>query len=322
MTFQDVENARKVYHEKVKKGWLAVLVITLTTGFLSIVSYSYASRSPFMIMVGIFFIIFAIAIGGIIIHLTTNQDAKAYRHAYKAYFVEQNLKNTFTKLTYSHDNGINKGILIASGMINTGDVFHANDLVTGKYKDVTFLQSDAHILVEQTDSEGHTSYVTIFKGRFMIFEFPKKFNFKLELIGKNFRAYRIPGKNSKTGRKMTKLNTESTEFNRSFKIMSEDGFESFYILDPAMIDKIQTIADRYKNNLLLGFIDNMLLVAINDGKDAFEPPKASKPIDEKAEASKINNDTKVITDFVDELSLNHWQTPLFYAIIVTCALVC
>ena len=135
----------------------------------------------------------------------------------------------------------------------------------------------------------------------MVFQFPKKFNFKLELIGKKFHAYRVPGKDHETGRKMTKISTESSDFNRNFRIYGQDGFESFYLLDPAMIAKIEAIAERYGYRLLLGFLDNTLLVALNDGKDSFEPPRASKPLDEAAEMTKISTDIKVITDFIDVL---------------------
>ncbi|MBQ3441562.1 DUF3137 domain-containing protein [Candidatus Saccharibacteria bacterium] len=83
----------------------------------------------------------------------------------------------------------------------------------------------------------------------MIFEFPKKFDFKLELIGKRFHAYRVPGK-----------------------------------------DKV-----------LIGFYDNKMLVALNDGKDSFEPPRATKPIDEATENKKVASSIKVITDFVDAI---------------------
>lgn len=47
-----------------------------------------------------------------------------------------------------------------------------------------------------------------------------------------------------------------------------------------------------------------LIIALNDGKDSFEPPKASKPIDERAELAKIHADIKIITDFVNQLSLD------------------
>jgi hypothetical protein len=189
-------------------------------------------------------------------------------------------------------------------MINTGDVYSSNDLTIAEYKKVGLAQADVHIQNETTDSEGHTHYVTIFKGRFMIFEFPKQFNFKLELVGKKFRAYSVPKRDSGTGRKMVKINTESDEFNHTFKIFGQDGFEAFYLLDPAMIVKIQAIAEHYNGRILFGFLDNKMLVAIDDGKDSFEPPRwPSKPIDEKTEMKKVSDEIKVITDFVDVLSL-------------------
>ena len=157
---------------------------------------------------------------------------------------------------------------------------------------------------EHTDSDGDTYYVTIFRGRFMVFEFPKKFIFKLELIGKRFGAYSIPGKNQQTGRKMQKISTESGEFNSAFRIFGEDGFEAFYILDPAFMVKILNISEQHKNKVLLGFYDNKLLIGLNDGKDSFEPPKASQPINEVEETKKVSTDIKTITDFVDQLSLH------------------
>jgi len=43
---------------------------------------------------------------------------------------------------------------------------------------------------------------------------------------------------------------------------------------------------------------------LKDGKDAFEPPSIFKPIDENAESKKVENDIRLITDFVDQLKLN------------------
>lgn len=309
MTFQDVETARETYHQKTKKGWLIIAGIT---GVLLIVAIIFLLpkllKNPGFwaletIMPSFVLVFFILVVGAIAISFATRKEAAAYRKAYKAYFVEQNLKNTFTDLRYSHENGLEENILDATGMINTGDRYSSNDLTIAKYKDVQFTQADAHIEVEHTDSDGNTTYITIFKGRFMIFEFPKKFNFKLELIG-HFGAASIPGKNQSTGRKMAKISTESTDFNHLFKIYAEDGFEAFYILDPAFMAKIEDISNRYKNRVLFGFINNQLLIGLSDGKDSFEPPKASKPIDEQAEMAKIRADIKVITDFVDSLSLD------------------
>jgi len=302
MTFQDVEAARERYYQKTKKGWQIIggiiLVILIIAILIQIINPSRIFL-PFFIFPAFFVLVFGI----IIMTFTTSKDALLYRKAYKAYFVEQNLRNTFTNLAYDHTKGLSRELIRSTGMINTGDRYSSNDLTVASYKDVKFLQADAHIEEEYTDSDGDTHYSTIFKGRIMIYEFPKKFNFKLEIIGKAFHAYHVPGK-STSGRKMAKINTESTEFNRSFRIYGEDGFEAFYILDPAFIVKIQDIAERYKYNLLFGFLENRLIIALNDGKDSFEPPRANKPIDERAEMARVHTDIKVITDFVDQLSLD------------------
>jgi hypothetical protein len=305
MNFQDVEQARINYKQKYQKFFYGSLIITLVlavaTAFLLKI---FTSSIQDIIFIGAI-IIFSLSISVIVASITTKKQSEAYYKAYKAYFVEQNLKKTFTSLIYNHEKGIGSSYLRSTGMINTGDRFSSNDLTIAKYKDVMFLQSDAHIQIEQSDSEGNTNYVTIFKGRFMVFEFPKNFNFKLELIGKRFHAARVPaGKDRDNSRKMAKKSTESNEFNKAFRIYGQDDFESFYILDPAFMVKIMTISERYKNKLLLGFLNNNLLVALDDGKDSFEPPKFTKPIDEKAEMEKIHNDIKIITDFVDQLSLD------------------
>ena len=294
MTFEEVEKARLSYHKKQKKLWLIlciVLIVMIIAGFFVI---SYLS---------LFFAFFIFVLGLIIISFSTRKELAIYHETYKTYFVERNLRATFSDLTYHHNRGIEKNFLKTTNMINTGDVFHSNDYASGKYKNLLFNQADVHIQTRHTDSNGNTTYVTIFKGRFMIFEFPKKFNFKLELVGRKFSAYRVPGKNQKTGRKMEKIRTESSEFNSSFRIYSEDGFEAYYILDPAFMIKLMDISERFKEKVIFCFIDNNLIIGLNDGKDSFEPPKTSKPLDEAAENTKIAADIKIITDFVDQLSL-------------------
>ena len=296
VNFNTVENARKAYHEKLVHHWIIVGIIAAIALILAIPLATFAS---------FFVAFFAFTLGAIIIAFTTKKEADAYRAAYKSYFVERNLASIFAGLKYQHNVGLNRDLLRASEMVYTGDVYASNDLAQANYKGVNFVQADVHIQTEHTDSDGNTTYVTIFRGRYMIFEFPKKFSFKLELIGKRFgSSARVPGKNKTTGRKMDKLKTESGDFNGAFKIYAEDGFEAFYLLDPAFMEKIMKISDAHKNRVLFGFLNNTLLIGLNDGKDSFEPPKSSRPIDEKAETEKVSADIRVITDFVDMLSLD------------------
>lgn len=294
MTFNDVEKAREAYYQKTKTGWIIISCAVALT-----ILITFIIGIPFLIA---FFAFFIFVVGAIVLSFASRKEAANYHKSYKAYFVAANLQKVFQNLSYDHQKGISKSFISSTGMINTGDRFSSNDLVFATYKNTKFAQADATIQVEHTDSDGNTTYETIFKGRFMVFEFPKKFNFKLELIGKHFHAYKIPGKDPKTGRKMQKVQTESVDFNRKFKIFGADGFETYYILDPAIMVRIEQISDRFKNKILLGFTDNSLLVALNDGTDSFEPPRAGRPINEAAEHQKILNDIRIITDFVDIIS--------------------
>ena len=297
MDFKDVESARKEYKEKIMHG------IWVTVGIIAVIGIlSFLSTGAFVALLTLPLIIISFAIVAII--FTTREQAKKYKDAYKSYFVEKNLAKTFTDLKYSHEMGLSRSVLSATQMIDTGDVYGSNDLTTGKYKDVAFTQADVHIQEKHTDSDGNTQYVTIFKGRFMIFEFPKKFSFRLEVVEKGFGAAMVPSKNKTNGRKFEKVKLESSEFNKMFRTFAEDGFEAFYLLDPAFIDNILKLGNEYKGKLLLCFLENRLVVGLKDGKDAFEPPSIFKEIDETAESEKINKDIRLITDFVDKLKLD------------------
>lgn len=246
---------------------------------------------------------FGAGIIGIVAYFATRKDAAAYQKIYKAHFVEKALQEVFTDLSYSHEAGMPAEALASTEMISLGDIYTSNDFTSGKYKDTSFRQADVHIQEEHSDSDGDTSYVTIFKGRWIEFEFPKAFNFRLEVAQKWFGAVRVP--KGKNGRKFEKFQTESPTFNKKFKIYAEDGFEVFYILDPALIDHIENLTNVHKGKFLLCFIEQKLSVAIYDNNDAFEPPNPLKSIDEAKEKTKVTNEIKLITDFVDFLRLDH-----------------
>lgn len=305
MKFEDVENARVRYKDKITKTSLITVCILVALVLIAFFAITGANFSIVTILPALFMsAIFVFAITAIVVAIATRKEAAEYKKTYKAYFVEQNLAKTFTNLQYQHEAGLDKQVLAATQMINTGDRYSSNDLTMGKYKNVNFTQADVHIEEEYTDSDGDTHYTTIFRGRFMIFEFPKKFNFKLEVVSKFFGVGKVPGRNPQTGRKFEKFEVESIDFNKKFKIYAEDGFETFYLLDPSFILKIEKVSAEYDKKMIFCFVDNKLYVGINEGKDSFEPPRPSKPIDEQLEIEKVSHDIKVITDFVDELSLD------------------
>ena len=262
----------------------------------------FAPGSAFLSFISCSFFLLGATI--IVTSLFNRKLRDEYHKAYKGYFIERNLRAVFSNLEYSHELGLPPSFLYNTGMINTGDRYRSNDYVRARFKNVAFCQADVHIEVEDTDSDGDTHYYTIFRGRFMVFEFPKEFNFKLALVGKKFAAFKKSGRDKKTGRKLEKFATESPTFNKLIKAYAEDGFEAFYLLDPKIIATIEDITTRYDGRVALFFCNNQLIIGLNNGKDSFEPPRPFRPIDEAKEDAKVASEIKIITDFVDSLSLN------------------
>lgn len=85
-----------------------------------------------------------------------------------------------------------------------------------------------------------------------------------------------------------------------------DGVDTFYILDPAFIEKIQNLYEQLKKEICLTFMDGKVYIALNNGEDSFEAPNPLRRLDETAESEKIIGDMKVITDFIDDLDLDHY----------------
>ena len=302
MKFEDVEKARQEYANKLKPALIIIGVLFGLSIAVFIISLLNRISSGLMVISGALFFIATIV--SIVIVFLFRKEAAAYQNAFKGYFVEQNLQKIFTDVKYNHAEGMPKEVLRSTGMMRTGDIYHSNDLVHAKYKDVQFSQADIHIQETYTDSDGNTQYVTIFKGRWMVFEFPRPFTFRLQVVQRWFNAAKKAKKDKELKRKIKRIETESVTFNKKFKVYAEDDFEAYYILDPNFINQIENLSEATNGKLMLCFIDNKLHVAIYDNKDVFEAPSVFKTIDEQAETEKINHEIKTITDYVDYLKLD------------------
>lgn len=296
MTIQELEDARIKYRNRI---FLAIGIGVL----LNLLLFLYSLATEQEGLVGNFFI-FTLVISVIIGLIINIGPSKKYKKAYKEYFVKKSLENIFTDLKYLPAQGISRSVIANTGMMDMGDVYSSNDYIEGKYKNINFIQSDVHIEEEHTttDSDGntHTYYVTIFMGRWMIFDFNKEFKANVQVCEKGFGNNRFYSKV-----KYEKIKMESTDFNKKFMVYAQNAHDAFYILTPSLMEKIQKLEERNKGKILLCFINNQLHVGLYDEKDSFEPSSCFKKIDEAKELLKTSTDIEQITMFVDELNLDN-----------------
>ncbi len=299
ISFDELENSRIKYRNRILISIVVGIGIVLASIFIK--SY-FQFKMDLMVIFVIDLVVIAIA-SSIIVSGPKNR----YVSNFKNYFVKRTLEKTFTDLQYNPNRGIPESVISGTGMMYTGDRYTTNDLISGKYKNINFMQSDVHIEEEHesTDSDGHTTryYVTIFQGRWMIFDFNKTFKANVEVCEKGFsgnQANTLFGKS-----KYQKVKMESEEFNKVFRVYAQDPHEAFYIVTPSLMEKIMRLEAANKGKLFLGFCNNQLHVGIHDGSDSFEPGSCFSKINEDEIMNRMSTDVSKITMFVDELQLDN-----------------
>ena len=286
---------------------LFVLIIILTLLFILV----YISKN---INVGNSTLVTDLSIGIIILEFIlmvvfTHKLSESHRKLFKSTFVMPALKDLFSNLYYNPSLGIPYHVIDATNMMYMGDRYHSEDYVSGEYKGIKFIQADVHIEEkhESTDSDRntHTTYVTIFKGRWMIFDFNKNFKANVQISQKGFGNSKVNRFFGKKENRFKKVNMESESFNKKFKVFAQNEHDAFYLITPSLMERIEKLAQNNKGKLLFCFIDNKLHIGIYGGKDSFEPTSVFRKLNLDKIMHDISDDTRLITQFVDELNLDN-----------------
>ena len=287
MTYEELEKKRKKFRNRL------ILCVIGFMIFLSVIFY-YAET------LGVFCVILTV-IALPITALFIAKPIEEYSKAYKEYFVLRSLKKYFTELKYDPDTGLEKEIIADTKMIYMGNMYSSDDFIEGKYKDVSFKQADVHIQYDDHDSE-KSSTITLFKGRWMVFDFNKEFKSNIQVVQKEFGFNKLI---EDDGISYKKVEMESDSFNKRYNVFAKNEHEAFYILTPSLMEKLEKLDDNNEGKLLLCFVDNKLHIGLYDDNDSFEPPSCMHKINEEKEMNKTNKDIKVITQFIDELNLDN-----------------
>lgn len=261
----------------------------------------------FMIFAPIGFVLFLVGMALLI--LWVRKEQKNYTDTYKQSLVRSSLGEIFTDVSFFPHMGISKETVQSTGMMYTGDRFTSNDLVNAKYNGIPFSQSDLHIEEQHTDSDGHTHYTTIFRGRWIIFDFNKELFRNLQVVSKDFTGDKKKGgflSNlfSSKNEKYEKISFENEAFNKAFTVYGQNQQEAFYVLTPHIMESLLQLKAASRSPLMLMFVNGQLHVASQTGKDAFEPSVFRKTNVARDKQS-IIADIRVITSFADALRLEN-----------------
>lgn len=184
---------------------------------------------------------------------------------YKNYVVHRAIGDEVQELVYEPYFGMPQSVYKDLSVISLGNIYRTEDLITGKYNNVYFAQSD--LVVEyESGSEENNDYkiVTYFKGRWIGIEYPKKFTGTV-IITDNSYAY-VPKRKD-----LEIVELENINFNRMFTVRSNDAYLVYYLLTPQIMERLMYLRQNARGNVVASFKEGILHIFINNGKDSFEP---------------------------------------------------
>lgn len=290
MDIESLENLRKETVRKCNKNnMIFAFIIVIILVLLFFIFKVFDVRFLFLIFV--VYIPFGIM----------NEKVKSeYKNTFMKSLLPIAVKNILTDVQVDVNNGIPSYVIQETHSMSTGDRYHSSNFVSGKYKDIKVMMSDVHIQDEHEDSEGHTSYVTIFLGQWMIFDFNKNFKSNVQIWEKKV----FGGISRRWKSSLKKVELEDIEFNKKFKVLSENELDAFYIITPKLMERVKAVEAAINGTIMLVFYNNQLHVAVYNNKTTFNV-NIHKTINFEEFARESLKDLDAIIKFVDILELDN-----------------
>lgn len=230
-----------------------------------------------------------------------------YTKAFKQQIIKPLIHAIDANLNYLENNHLDQRKFEASTLFSSPDRLSGNDHISGNIDGVPIEFSDIHAEKKHKDSKGRTSWSTIFRGLYIVTDFPKNFHGTTlvlpdtaqktfgDLLGGWFQSHAI-------GRgELVKM--DDPAFEKEFVVYANDQIEARYILSHTLMQKILQLKNKSQHNVYLSFKDNRLYIAIYYDKDLFEPTLFSSLLEYKVAIEYIKT-LNMTLGLVEELKLN------------------
>lgn len=167
------------------------------------------------------------------------------------------------------------------------------DQITGKAHGAAFVMTEAHLEREDTDSDGKSSWVTVFRGQLIQIDFNRKFLGRTVVLRDRrfFQSKAVAG--------MKRVGLVDPVFEKIFEAYGTDQVEARYLLTPSFMQRLVDLEARVQgNNIRFGFIEGQLLIVI-ETPNRFESGSMFKPLTDPARTQKILDEFRAVIDVID-----------------------
>ncbi len=268
-TLQELENRRQRVKFRVILSGMVLLIVDL------MVFSFFRDNLDWLLFLNI-------AVGSFLYKFITHD----YTQEFKERVIEPLIHFIDRDLRYVEDMHISESKFINSRLFtSTPDKIEGNDYIAGMIDGVKIELSDMHAQKRDKDSKGRSSWRTIFRGLFIITEFNKNFSGKTvvlpdsaqnsfgDLIGNWLQSHNI--------NRDELIKMDDPEFEREFVVYGSDQIEARYILSHSLMKRLLSFKRKSGHKVYVSFVYNNVYIAIEYGKDLFEPSVFNTLLDYK-----------------------------------------
>ncbi len=277
--------------------FIALAIIGLL-GVVGFVSFQRIGEVPIVII--IISVATLIIGGGIYIY-----KREKLKVAYKESVITKVIQSIDDSFRYRHSNYISESQFKTSQLFRTPDRYKGEDYVMGKLDKTDFEFSEINAEYKSSDSDGKSTYHTIFQGFFMIADFHKSFQGHTVVMpdntGEGWFGRLVKGSTRK-GMDLAKM--ENPIFEAAFDVYTTDQVEARYILSTSMLENILKLKSRFKSEVNIAFFNSCVYVAISWRKDDFLEPKLNKTLLEESTIHHFLDDIWLCLEIIEDLNLN------------------
>ena len=275
--FRDAKNKSMLY------GGLTI-VISL------IVSLIATSTPAYGLLFGFLLVILETTI---LFNIRGNRLSPKYKKELIGKMVEELIENG----NYQPEAGISEASFNETGLFNSPDRYHSEDLISGQTGKTPFCFAEVHAEEKHTttNSKGQTRtyWETLFKGFMFIADFNKDFNGHTIILRDSFLNFA----------RGNRVKLENTAFEKLFDVFSTDQIEARYILTPSMMERMIKLDELSGNNILFSFHHSKIVIMIKTSRNHFES-KLTRPVNETKTLQEEYDTITGLTSIVEALDLN------------------
>ena len=209
------------------------------------------------------------------------------KELYKEAFVREPLMNNFENVTYEPQWGFPADTVESFQLCQMGNQFYSEDYIRASYAGVDFEIAEVRVYdVYSTDDRDERS-TTYFEGRMMVFHLPDKAVYPMSIFSRKYKHRAI----SRREAKQTKVEFESSRFNKAYDVYAQNEHDAFYLITPQFMERLEILADKYADGIALHMIGNSVALAISEpGKNAFDAEIEVGKLDFDKEMAKVQGE--------------------------------